>query len=63
MKFVLIATFLITGSAFAYTTSTVGNHPPKDEAIAAEKREPASVQTKEVKSAEKAKSTKVETAK
>lgn len=63
MKFILIATFLITGSAFAYTTSTVGNHPPKDEAISAETREPASVETKEVKPSEKEKATKVETAK
>lgn len=63
MKFVLVATFLITGSAFAYTTSTVGNHPPKDAAIAAETREPASVETKEVKPAEKVKPSKVETAK
>jgi hypothetical protein len=59
MKFVLIATFLITGSAFAYNTSTVGNHPPKEEAIAAEKREPASVETKEMKPADKVKQAKV----
>ena len=59
MKFVLIATFLISGSAFAYSTSTVGNHPPKDEAVAVEKRDPASVETKEIKPHEKVKPTKV----
>jgi len=59
MKFVLIATFLITGSAFAYNTSTVGNHPPKEEAVAVEKREPASVETKDMKPADKVKQPKV----
>jgi hypothetical protein len=59
MKFVIIATFLITGSAFAYNASTVGNHPPKEEAIASEKREPASVETKEMKPTDKVKQPKV----
>jgi hypothetical protein len=59
MKYVLIATLLISGSAFAYTSSTVGNHPPKDEALKPEVREPASVTTKEAKPSEKDKSTKV----
>ena len=59
MKYVMIATFLITSSAFAYNTSTVGNHPPKEEAIAAEKREPASVETKDMKPTDKVKQPKV----
>lgn len=63
MKFVLVAAIMISGSAFAYNASTVGNHPPREEAIHAEKREPASVETKEVKPSEKVKTTKVETAK
>lgn len=59
MKFALIATLLISGSVFAYSTTTVGNHPPKDEAVAVEKREPASVETKDIKPADKVKQPKV----
>lgn len=63
MKFAFVAALLITSSAFAYTTTTAGNHPPRDEAVQPETREPASVQSKEVKPSEKVKPTKVETAK
>lgn len=58
MKLILFASVLLTGSAFAYTTSTVGNHPPKDEVIKVETRKPAS-QSKDVKEPEKVKSSKV----
>ena len=54
MKLILFACVFVTGSALAYTTSTVGNHPPKDEVIKVETREPAS-QSKDVKEPEKVK--------
>lgn len=59
MKFALIASLLITSSAFAYNASTVGNHPPKEEAVVVETRDPASVETKDVKPHEKVKPTNV----
>lgn len=58
MKLILFACVFVTGSALAYTTSTVGNHPPKDEVIKVETREPAS-QSKDVKEPEKVKPSKV----
>lgn len=53
MKFISAACLLFTCSAFAYTSSTVGNEPVRDPAWNPEKRDPASVKVKEVSSDKK----------
>lgn len=54
MKFILLASLVISGSAFAYHNGTQTNHPVKEDAIHQEKREPASA-VKEVVKPEPAK--------
>lgn len=54
MKYILLASLVISGSAFAYHNGTQTNHPVKEDAIQQEKREPASV-VKEVIKPEPAK--------
>lgn len=46
MKFLIAAFLLISGNAFAYTSSPVGNKPVRDPAWNPEQRGPASVTTK-----------------
>lgn len=46
MKFLIAAFLVISGNAFAYTSSPVGNKPVRDPAWNPEQREPASVPTK-----------------
>lgn len=56
MKYLLIASMIISGSAFAYNSHTMGNGPVKEEvpkAASAEKRDPASVSVKASKPSEK----------
>lgn len=53
MKFISAACLLFTFSAFAYTSSPVGNKPVRDPAWNPEKRDPASVKVKEVSSDKK----------
>ena len=43
MKFILLTTLFISGSAFAYHSGTNMNHPVKENAIHHDKRQPASV--------------------
>lgn len=47
MKFLIFALLVTSGSALAYTSSTVGNDPVKDPAWVPEKRDPASMPVKE----------------
>ena len=42
MKFILLASLMISGSAFAYHNGPQTNHPVREDAILQEKREPAS---------------------
>jgi hypothetical protein len=42
MKFILLASLMISGSAFAYHNGPQTNHPEREDAILQEKREPAS---------------------
>lgn len=46
MKFLIAAFLLISGNAFAYTSSPAGNKPVRDPAWNPEQREPASVSVK-----------------
>ncbi len=43
MKFIIIASIVVSGSAFAYHNGTNTNHPVKEDAIHQDKRDPASV--------------------
>ncbi len=54
MKFILLASLVISGSAFAYHSGTQTSHPVKEDAIHQDKRGPASA-VKEVGKPEPAK--------
>lgn len=43
MKYILLASLIISGSAFAYHSGTNMNYPVKEDAVYQDKRQPASV--------------------